>query len=110
MKWPWVSRRAYDVLESERDRLREQNDALFDHFKRMDRVEHKLGEAVRPPRPEPEPMPILVRNYIKGFANPQIQKTVEEQCKRRYRNGESWAKILKEIQQSEEVGDAPAGD
>ena len=50
MRWPWVSRLAYETVVSERDRLRAQNDELVDHFKRVDRVANGMTERKIEPR------------------------------------------------------------
>lgn len=101
MKWPWVSRRAYDLLENERDRLREQNDQLFEHLQRIDRVEHKLPETPRAPRRELEPMPKPVRDHIDSFADRKIQAEMRKECLHRHANGEAWEKIIADIQKKE---------
>src|SRR3989304_2331887 len=56
MHWPYVSRRAYDLLVDERDRLRARNDELTDHLVRLARTTNGLrglegGQANTDPMP-----------------------------------------------------------
>jgi len=102
IRWPWVSRRAYDVLVDERDRLRTQNDMLLDHVKRIDRTEHGLGELPRPQRPVVDPMPTELRKHIEGFADPRVRKTIRDQCYRRHASGVKWSVITKYVMSNDE--------
>jgi len=105
MKWPWVSRRAYDLALEELHRLREQNTGLYEHFKRMDRTEHGLGEVPRPARTAIEAMPETIQEYISGFAGQQTQKQMRDQCWRRHGRGEAWASIEADLQAKEKADD-----
>ena len=97
-KLPWVSRLAYDQLEQERDWLREQNATLLEHVRRMDRVEHGLGELPRTPRAELQPMPIrLAEHFRTAYANKSIAKMQRDEAYRRHASGVSWPAIEQEI-------------
>ena len=63
MRWPWVSRLAYDVVSDECARLRRVNDELTDHLARLVRVEHGLPERKTEPR-KVVPMPPEIRELI----------------------------------------------
>jgi hypothetical protein len=120
MRWPWVSRRAYDLsvrmleelrhrydvtvqsydrertrLTEELDRLADQNAQLIEHLKRMDRVEHGLGETPRQLK-QPEPMPRALVDHIRAYAGRSTQKMMRDQAYRRHARGESWESIMRE--------------
>jgi iron-sulfur cluster repair protein YtfE (RIC family) len=98
MKWPWVSRLAYEILRDERDRLREQNDGLMEHLKRVDRVEHGMTELPREPKRVLEPMPQELVEFINEHASPHIRREMRNQAFKRYHSkGESWAQIMRDV-------------
>jgi len=105
MKWPLVSRRAYDVVLDENARLRAQVDGLIDHTCRIDRIEHGVGEVPRPPRPVYEPMPQEIRHYVDGWAAPSIRKATRDKLVARYKNGESWDSIKNSILEEQREDD-----
>ncbi len=102
MKWPWVSRRAYDVLIDERDRLRVQNAELLEHVQRMDRVEHGVAETPRKPREDFGRPPKLLDDYINGFASPALRKEMHDRKWRMRAKGTAWEAIQAMIM--EDVG------
>ena len=95
MKWPWISRRAFDMVVEERDRLRVVNDQLTGHLVRMHRVEHGVAETPRPPKAKSrvEEMPRSLVDYFNGLGNASMAKQLSSQAKSLYRAGESWASI-----------------
>jgi len=103
MKWPLVSRRAYDLLMDERDRLREQVDKLLDHIKRTDRVEHGMGEVPRPQKPPLEPMPDILADYFAGFADRNIARDSRNAALRRHNRGEAWASIVVDLMEESDA-------
>lgn len=105
MNWPWVSRRAYDVVIDERDRLREQNDALLDHIRRVDRIEHGVPELPRQPRPAFEPMPQELLHYINSYGDERFQKMQRDEAyKRHHKLGQPWSRIMAEVMGEDEDG------
>ena len=106
MRWPWVSRLAYDTVRGESDRLREQNAQLLAHITRMDRVEHGLGETPRPERLALQPMPGELKAYIASFATPAIQKTMRDQAYRRHAKGQSWETIAQDVMREDSEEEA----
>lgn len=93
MRWPWVSRFAYDTLAAERDRLREDNAKLLDHVTRIDRREHGLPETVRPEREPMDAMPESLKLKIERFEDSRIQTTQTREAYRRRAKGVPWATI-----------------
>lgn len=109
MSWPWVSRRAYDLLADERDRalqmcdaIRMSHERLTEHMKRIDRVEHGLSEQPRTPKAVPDPMPDELKKYIDGYDNSSVRAELRREATNRYRGGTPWDVIRREIMQSEQ--------
>ena len=89
LNWPWVSRRAYDAVLDERDRLRIKVDGLTDDLVRLARVEHGLPEKKPAPRQSRSlpPLPENLRNLLSGFSNPIIAQQYEHEIRVQLRNG-----------------------
>jgi hypothetical protein len=96
MKWPWVSRGAFEAVCGERDRLIEQNGKLLDHVKRVDRAEHGLAEVPREPRKKIESMPDDLAEHLNAFADPSIRRAQRNEAYKRHLAGESWEAIKRE--------------
>jgi hypothetical protein len=88
-------------LTEELDRLADQNAQLLEHLKRMDRVEHGLGETQRQPK-QPDPMPRDLMDYIRGHASRSMQKMMFDQAYRRNVRGESWGDIKADVMPKED--------
>ena len=97
--WPWVSRRAFDEVSRQRDRLEAQNDKLVEQIVRMGRVEHGMTELPAEKR-APDPVPDAIRNLIAGFQSSQTQANMIAQVERLHRKGDSWEKIETFIRES----------
>lgn len=97
MRWPLVSRRAFDVLLDERDRLRVVNDELTSHLVRMHRVEHGVAETPRKLKPPPEAMPRSLVEYFNGLENRSMAKHLCDQAKKNHVKGEPWSSIQGKI-------------
>lgn len=117
LQWPLISRRAFDlvieerdqlqkqtvplqtfeVVVAERDRIIKQNDELLEHLKRMDRVDHGVGEVPRKPRPELEPMPKELREYLDGFADPNLRREQKNTAYRQHARGTPWDDIIADV-------------
>lgn len=122
-RWPLVSRRAFDLVLEERDRLVEevarqadrlveQADKFFAHMKRIDRIEHGVGEVEREPRKKLEPMPVVVKDYLDAIDNPSMQRFIRNELLRRNAQGEDWASIQKKVMEQgkeEEPANATVG-
>src|SRR3972149_5875385 len=68
MHWPYVSRRAYDLLVDERDRLRARNDELTDHLVRLARTTNGLRE-LKVEQSKPDPMPQEVQDMVMAWGS-----------------------------------------
>lgn len=109
MKWPWVSRLAYDTIAADRDRLREENARLLEHVTRMDRIEHGVGETPRQPRAPIEPIPKDLYEHIQKFSTASMRKFLEDTCQRRRRAGQPWDRIQRDIM-ANQLDDAEPAD
>lgn len=92
MNWPWVSRRAYDEVLRQRDRLEAREDQLLDQIVRMSRVDRGMAE-VAPVRKEPDPFPEGVIDIINGFESPATRATLVAQCRQQRAQGVKWEEI-----------------
>ena len=107
MNWPLVSRRAYDLLAHQMQRLEAQNDKLIEDLTRQSRFEKGMAETPRPERKQLEPMPRDLHDWIRGWANPATQKMQRAQAYRRHGRGEDWATIMDEMMQEDEAEVVP---
>ena len=94
MKWPWVSRVAFELVVDERDRLRKQNDEMLDSVTRVRRKEAGMPEDHARRRDLDEDLPPEVFRYIRGFENEIMQASVEEDVRRSRKAGTSWEEIV----------------
>ena len=103
MKWPLISRRAYDILLRDKERLEAQNDKLMDNLTRQRRYEAGMAETPRPERKPAEPMPDELRQYIGGWPS-KTRKLQMNSAYRRYRSGqgESWPDIMADMMREDE--------
>jgi len=96
--WPWVSRRAYDEVVRQRDRLELQNDKLFDHGIRMDRREHGLGEVQPSGKPKPELSDDVVAE-IRRWSSTLTKEQLTKEAQRLYASGKTNEEVLDAIKQ-----------
>ena len=103
MKFPLISRRAYDILLRDKERLEAQNDKLMDNLTRQRRYEAGMAETPRPERKPAESMPHALRQYI-GRWPPKTRKLQMNPAYRRYRSGqgESWPEIMADMMREDE--------
>ena len=109
MKFPLVSRLAYDNVASERDYLRLRvNTVELDRasvvaqLTRISRREAGLPETPKEARKPMEPMPPALAEYIRGFAGQSLQKSMRDQAYIRCAKGESWDSIMADVMREEE--------
>ena len=109
MKWPWVSRLAYENMVSERDHLRMQlsqmaldRASVVAQLTRISRREAGLPETPKEARKPMEPMPPALAEYIRGFAGQSLQKSMRDQAYIRCAKGESWDSIMADVMREEE--------
>jgi hypothetical protein len=97
MKWPWVSRRAYDAVIDQKDVLLDQNSKLIEHLSRKSRFEAGMSETPRAPVKVREPMPEVLRDNIAGGADSSMRRMRRTELERRYSRGESWDVIVDDV-------------
>lgn len=98
MTWqlPWVSRRAYEQIISERDRLiahvsrlEARIDGLVDQVVRIQRATQGMSEVPREPKPM-KPMPDEIRTLIMSAGDSRIRAMQIREAWRRYQNAGDW--------------------
>ena len=100
MHWPYVSRRAYDLLVDERDRLRGRNDELTDHLVRLARTSNGLRE-LKVEMSKPDPMPEEIQNMIMRWGSGATRTDILGRAWKMHRENTSggmdkaasWAKV-----------------
>ncbi len=102
MKFPWVSRRAYDLLFHQVERLETQNDKLVEDSTRQRRFEAGMTETPRPERKPTEPMPYELTQHIKGWGGADTQRMQRNQAYRRHHQGETWDDIMTDLMHKDE--------
>lgn len=91
-----MSRRAYDILESEVSRLREHNERLFDHAIRMARVEHGRPELPAEKK-KIDPMPNELTDILDSWSEP-TRTLLYDEARRAYRG--SWDPVVRHMRAS----------
>lgn len=100
MRWPWVSRSAFELLLDERDRLRARNDHLEDSLIGIQRVRHGMRETPRPAKQThaPEPIPEQVRAIYEGFNSKAVRDDIARQCRELRAGGTPWVEIQRALE------------
>jgi len=97
MRWPWVSRLAYDLLVSERDSLRAQVAMLQADMIRVKRAEMGLRETPRVVKPEmqrPPEVPPEVRALYEGRCQSKVfEVEIERQAVEMFKAGNPWPEV-----------------
>ena len=93
MRWPWVSRRAYELLLEEREFLRGQIEALT----RISRASHGLPEEPRKPKTKrpTDPVPVEILELIAGFGSGPVQSMIRGQVETMREAGTPYGEIEK---------------
>lgn len=101
MRWPWVSRIAYDLLLDERDRLRAKNDNWEDHVRRVKRKEKGMTELPAEKKVPLEPIPGEIERIIQKFGSEATRQGVRNNVlMARHRQGQPWSKIQQTLENS----------
>lgn len=101
MRWPWVSRTAYDLLLNERDRLRVKNDTWEDHVKRVERKDRGMTELPTKKKEPMEPIPSDLAYVIDKFASETTRQSLRNQARiARTREGKAWSEIKAQLEAS----------
>ena len=100
MKWPWVSRLAYEIVIEERDRLRAGHDRLTSTLISMQRKSFGMKEQpIQPKSKEPEWMteefPPEIRELVDGWDSEQMRSAVEIDIRSARRQGTPWNELLR---------------
>ena len=103
--WPWVSRRAYDLLSVMHEQVVAQNTMLIADLTRIRRFESGLTEVRRPERATLEPMPQELYEYIKGWGTEATRRVQRAQAYRRHQHGEKWDDIVADMMAPDLPGD-----
>ena len=93
MKWPLVSRRAFDTLASENAWLRAELEKHRDHERRIERKAHGLKEVPATPVEPMDPMPANLLNYVRSFAPGAIRDRHERDLYAARRQHGTWAAV-----------------
>ena len=96
MRWPWVSRLAYEEVRYDRDRLRARVESLEDEVIRMARSARGMRETPRTTkRAEIEPIPADIRALVGKFQSPASQEWMEAQARQMNAAGAPWEEVRK---------------
>lgn len=113
MKWPWVSRLAFELVADERDRLRLQNDQLIDATQRLSRRQLGMPETPKPGTPmppkEPPTIPAEIEEIISMFESEGVRVTLRQQCQARVIRGSTWEQLRTELLRQVGPIDEPEG-
>lgn len=92
MKWPLVSRRAYDQIADERDRLRQRNDELQDQLIRIARRNNRMSETTPKPRERKsrEKIPDEVKAEIEAWDSPATQSLLKTRARQLFDEHKNW--------------------
>jgi len=102
MRFPLVSRLAFDVVAAERDHLRAENARLSEALTRIGRHEAGMTEEPRAPRPVVEPMPESLKEHIAKWGSRDLRKQQTTEAYRRHVRGVPWTTIEADILAEEE--------
>lgn len=104
MRWPWVSRVAYDDMRDERDRLLALVERLTDQIVRIERRAHGMSELPAEPRkPRPKLPPQLVQ-AISAYESPHIRRMLEDRAMAMLAQDIPASEILAALRSMEEEG------
>lgn len=90
-----MSRRAYELVLDECERLRFMNDKLIDDIVRIQRVRSGMREVPRGTKapPKPEAIPAEIRDLYQGYSSRAVKSVVEQQVRQMRANGTPWSEI-----------------
>jgi len=99
IRWPWVSRLAYDQLLVDNEYLKTRLEVVFDQSMRIRRFESGLAETPRPVKAIVESMPPALYQYINGWKSESTRREQRAQAYRRHAHGrgESWKDIMDDM-------------
>lgn len=110
MRWPWVSRRAYEVVLDEYSRAREDRDRLMaqittltDQIVRIQRFSQGMMETPREPRVA-EPMPADIQKQIMSVSDDRIRRMQTREAYKIYGQHRSWDAVRSRMAPGDRVG------
>lgn len=92
MRWPWVSRAAFEIVVEERNRLREREEALQEALIRLARKGSGMPEEPRAQRKE-DPMPEDVRELVEMWDSQMTRDRLMEDAWKMYRRVGDWGPV-----------------
>lgn len=102
MKWPWVSRLAYDMAMESAAAWREAHDRVVDAIIAVRRKEVGLPREVkRAEEPDREDFPPEVYAYLRSFSSPSMRMAAEEDIRASRRQGTPWPEIVRVLMEVE---------
>jgi len=105
IRWPWVSRTAYDLVIEERDRLRLQNDEWLDHARRVQRRKSGMTELPPQPREPQQPIPSSLTYVIDKYESEHVRQNLRNSARiAHHREGRAWSEIQAELESSVGIG------
>lgn len=96
IRWPWVSRLAFDLVCAERDRYIAMLDRFATANVRIERAKVGLPEVEKDPK-RPDPMPSTLRDKCMKFGSALSQQNMLSLCERRHSGGVSWEQVEREF-------------
>lgn len=98
MTWPLVSRRAFDLVCAERDRVLEQNAGLIDSLTRIQRAGAGLPELPAQPRKGKERVPADIVAHIRDrWSTGAAKKAALSDVAARYGQTKDWDVVRGEL-------------
>ena len=98
IRWPWVSRRAYDLAIERAERAEARVKELTDQIVRMARRARGMSEITPAGKERPaSPVPSEIERHIQAYEDPLIRSEIRRAIIRRLEAGEAPGEILKAL-------------
>jgi len=96
LRWPWTGRGRLDDALAQIVYLRAENAKLTETLTRLSRKEMGLSEEPHAPRPPMLEMPRQLADFIRGFADRSIQKSMRDVAYQRVARGATWQQVTQD--------------
>lgn len=100
MTWPWISRRAFDLIVEERDRLRSELTVAQDRLLNAWTEGKVIPPRAQEPLPPPEPLHPALVEYVTQFESEEGRMAAEEAVRSMQSHGMLPMAILKHFENS----------
>ena len=101
MKWPWVSRLAFDLVKEERDRRITENDQLRNALVAIQRKQSGMTELPKERNAmKPVEIPAEVSALIERYDSEVHRAALKDQVVSLYRGGAPWPEIKTLLEQN----------